>query len=290
MRNIKRDPLSSIVSTRRNLILLLISCIVIVNCFIVLSTGENRVFFSNWTINVASAIALGYALITVYRQKLDGLYGKTFASLAIGLGLWFMAEIIWTYFELGLNIDTPFPSIADAFWLMGYFFLAYHLYKIYNFVKVQSGKPVLIMVSICTAIIIGYIVYLTIAVSDLSTSYTQNQDSNNMLLVSVSIAYPILDGVLLIPAVLVLWAVRAGQLSYIHWMLLALSILIMAVADSGFGYISVSNKDTVQAEEWPWDICYNTSYLLIAGALFWHNRFFIFNEKAMKKKWQEQNR
>jgi hypothetical protein len=27
------------------------------------------------------------AVITVYRQKLDGLYGKTYASLAIGLGL-----------------------------------------------------------------------------------------------------------------------------------------------------------------------------------------------------------
>ena len=41
-------------------------------------------------------MALALAVITVNRQKLDGLYGKTYASLAIGLGLWFIAEIIWT--------------------------------------------------------------------------------------------------------------------------------------------------------------------------------------------------
>jgi hypothetical protein len=97
---------------QRNIIIALISSIIVVNSFIILTQGEERVFFSNWTINITAAVAFAFGVITVYRQKLDGLFGKTYASLAIGLGLWCIAELIWTYFEIGLQIDTPFPSLA----------------------------------------------------------------------------------------------------------------------------------------------------------------------------------
>ena len=173
----------------------LIGSIIVANSFIILSQGKDRVFFSNWTINITAAIALALAVITVYRQKLDGLYGKTYASLAIGLGLWFIAEIIWTYFELGLQINTPFPSIADLFWLVGYGFFAYHLYRIYNFMSRETIKPTtIILVSVTIAIALGYLVNLTTAVSDIS--YSQKQQADDIVLLLISVAYPILDGVL----------------------------------------------------------------------------------------------
>ncbi len=49
-------------------------------------------------------------------QKPDGLNGRTYAVLAAGLSLWFVAEILWTYYRLGAGID-PFPSLADVFWI-----------------------------------------------------------------------------------------------------------------------------------------------------------------------------
>jgi hypothetical protein len=281
----RQQSTSVIKSMRRNLTFVLIGSIIVANSVIVFSSGENQVFFSNWTINVTSAIALGFALITVYRQKLDGLYGKTFASLAIGLTLWFIAESVWTYFELGLHIKTPFPSIADLFWLTGYGFIAYHLYRIYNFVRIETIKPaVVIVVSIATAIILGFVVNLIIGVSD------QDHGPNNMVLLLVGIAYPILDGILLVPAVVVLWTVRDGQLANTHWLLISLSLLVIITADSGFAYIAVLDINSVQRDLWLWDMFFSAGYLLIAAALFWHNKFFIFNEKEIMKKWQKQNR
>ena len=256
----RQQSISVIKSMRRKLTFVLISSIIVANSVIVFSSGENRVFFSNWTINVTSAIALGLALITVYRQKLDGLYGKTFASLAIGLTLWFIAESVWTYFELGLHIKTPFPSIADLFWLTGYGFLAYHLYRIYNFVRIETIKPaVVIVVSIATAIILGLVVNLIISISD------QDHDPNNMVLLLVGIAYPILDGILLVPAVVVLWTVRDGQLANTHWLLISLSLLVIITADSGFAYIVVLDINSVQRDSWLWDMFFSAGYLLIAS-------------------------
>lgn len=92
------------------------------------------------------------------------------------------------------------------------------------------------------------------------------KNKNEVVLTLVSISYPILDGVLLVPAILILWSIRYGKLVVTHWMLIALSMIFVAIADS-----------------WIWDILYNAGYLSIAFALVWYNRFFIFNKKKSKK-------
>ena len=265
---------------RRNLILILIGSAVAINQPLVLTQGEERVFYNNVTVNVTAAIAVAFAAVTIYRQKLDGLYGKTYLSLTIGLGLWLAAEITWTYFEIGLKIDTHlFPQLL----------MYYHLYGIYKFVGKNTVKQTAVLiVSITTAIALGYLVSLMIAVSEISNG--QEQKADEVILTLVSISYPILDGVLLVPAILILWSIRYGKLVVTHWMLIALSMIFVAIADSGFGYTAVSNINSVQEADWIWDILYNAGYLSIAFALVWYNRFFVFNEKKEQQKWQERNR
>ena len=69
------------------------------------------------------------SLVIVYRQGLDGLLGKAYAALAIGISFWFIAEMIWTYYQVGLGIESPFPSVADLFWLIGYLPFIYYMFK-----------------------------------------------------------------------------------------------------------------------------------------------------------------
>lgn len=268
-------------------IITVVGCIILTNLLIIFTQEENRLFYSNWTINITAAVAFAFAIIAAYRQKAEEPYGKTYASLDTGLGLWLVAELIWTYFELGLQIDTPFPSLADVFWLVAYGFLAYPLYRIYKFMSKETVRSTaVIVVSIIIAIALGYLVNLTINVSEIS--YSQKQQSEDIVLLLVSIAYPILDAVLVVPAVLVLWAVRTEQPLYTHWMLLSLSMLFFVVADSGFGYAAVSDIDIIQKEGWVWDIFYNAGYISIAAALFWHNHFIV-DEKRKQNKAAEKN-
>lgn len=90
-------------------------------------------------------------------------------------------------------------------------------------------------------------------------------------------------------AILILWSIPNGKL-VTHWMLIALSMIFVGIADSGFGYMAVSNINLVQEADWIWDILYNTGYLSIAFALVWYSRFFVFDEKREQKKCQESNR
>jgi hypothetical protein len=41
-------------------------------------------------------------------------------SLMLGVVLWFLSEVAWALYPLILRMSTPFPSIADAFGLIGY--------------------------------------------------------------------------------------------------------------------------------------------------------------------------
>ncbi|MCI0563713.1 MAG: hypothetical protein MN733_35005 [Nitrososphaera sp.] len=234
---------------------------------------------SDMSINAAAAAALFFSLLIVFRQKLGGLHGKTYAAFAAGLVLWFAAELVQTYYEIGTEEDVPFPSIADTLWLLGYGPFGYHLFMTYRFFN-KSAKPHnLALVLAGTAGVFGSIVPLTI----LSSSLIQDDP----ITLFVNVAYPTLDAALIVPAIMMFSILRKGRLGAMPWILLSASILIIAAADSAFGYISATSPDS---EIWGFSVFYLTGYLCMAGALYCHNRCFIFDKARAMKVWQEQNR
>ncbi len=259
----------------RYVILTLIGFIILANSFIFLSNLETRVVYTNLTINVTAAIALFVAIIVLFRQvKAHSQYSKTFAFLTAGLSLWFTAEIIWTYYQLGLGVETPFPSPADGFWLAGYAPLAYHLYCINNTVtKKVIGNDMLVILSAMLAAILGFLLYLMFGLS---------VHHQGVLELVINLTYPILDAVLLVPAIAILWSFRKGEPAYTHWIMISLFIIFVGVADIGFDYALAVNEESASRQEWVWDMFYNAGYLSIAGALFWYNRYLVLTKNSVK--------
>ena len=254
-------------------IIILIGAIIVSNSLIVFSSESTRDFYTNWTINTASAGALSLsivAVITTYRSRMNrGLFRAQLAFTA-GLALWLVAEATWMYYQLFLEIETPFPSPADAFWLSGYGFFIYFMFRIYSLLSKGFEKYLVILVSFAAAIIMGYVLYLTFGIADLLSA---QEGSLGWI---ISVAYPILDGILLVPAVLILWRLRGKNIASANWSLLALSIILVTVGDIGFGYSAVLDK--AGKEEWIWDLFYNSSYLVMAGAFFLQSRIYSLQE------------
>ena len=250
-------------------ILISVVAIVVSNSFIIFSSQERRDFFTNWTINTASAAALSLSIITVitaYKHRIDKFLVEMYIIFTVGLALWLVAEVTWAYYQLVLQIGTPFPSSADAFWLSGYGFFTYFMFRIYNLLNKGNEKFIAILVSLATSIILGYILNLTFGIADLLSA------QEGSLAWLISIAYPILDGILLVPAVLILWSLRGKNVASANWSLLALSLVVVTIADIGFGYSAVINK--AGKDEWIWDLFYNSSYLIMAAAFFLQSKIF----------------
>lgn len=265
-------------TVRRWLFLTLAVAIAGLSLPIILADEESRPFFDNWILNGTAGAAFVMAAVVVLRQGKSGLYGKAQAALAIALALWLAGELLWTYYELGLGIETPLPSLADAAWLAGYAPAAYYLFRIYNF----FGRGQSMLALTIFAATAAFVVYTSVAV--VAASADPEEDAFSL---SVSLAYVIADGVLIVPAIMVLTRLRRGTFTAVPWFLLSLSILSSAAGDVGFAYYSAAG---LEEQDWVWDLLFNTDYIVMTATLFWHNRFFIYDKNAARKEWQKENR
>ncbi|CAN5216586.1 hypothetical protein BH18THE2_BH18THE2_07860 [soil metagenome] len=258
----------------------LILSITITNSFIFFSNLETRVFYTNITVGITSGVALLSVLLLIFKQRnLKVQFNKAFISLAVGLFLWFIAEVLWGYYQIGLKIDVPFPSSADALWLIGYPFLIVHLYYILNLLKKTKKKidtikvSHIVLMSLALAAVFGYTLGIVFGINFNNTLLLFNQ--KEVLGNIISIAYPVLDALLIVPAGAILWDLRRAGPQFTHWMLLSFFIVLVTAGDIGFGYSNILGEEIAEEQAWIWDVFYNAGYISIAAALFWYSKFAI---------------
>ncbi|MGI8834760.1 MAG: hypothetical protein ACR2IS_19260 [Nitrososphaeraceae archaeon] len=214
-------------SVRNNIIRVLIGSIGFASVLIILSPDDKKVLICDIVEPLAAAIAVGLSVLVIYRQKTDGLMGKAYTFL--GLELFLIAEIIWSYYEIALVIENPFPSIADALWLIGYGPLLYFVFKMYRFFGASNSRTHQLFVSVAGAI---FLLFLISGISQTANFTTQGGITSFL----ISISYPTLDTILLIPAALIILNPMKGELTSVPWIYLA--VLIMSIGDSAFAYSS----------------------------------------------------
>lgn len=257
---------------RKYLILGLIATVAVINSAVFVSAGSDFEYFVSDLSRIGTiGTAVVLSLIVVRRQGVSGLFGKAYVTLAAGLILWLIAESIWGYYELVIGEETPFPSIADAFWLSAYGAIGYHMFSTFRFFGNGIKKPTIIVVAVA-ATIFSYF-YLQ-AVIDVSTL----EGADAIFGVGISIAYPILDAIVLVPAILIITNAGRGQLTSIPWIFVAM--LLLVIADSLLGLTAVVD---FAGQTFHITMIYNASYLCFMAGLFWYNKQFIFNEKKLVK-------
>jgi len=271
-------------SKKRILLITLIGSSILCSSLTVIAPiNSDRNFYSDILSVVTSGCALVFSLQIIYRQKVKGLFPRLYALVGLGVGLWFIAESIWMYYELVAGIETPFPSIADVFWLAGYVPFFYFLYgMLTNFLGMSRSMylPLVIVSAIGIALL----------VDSLSSIY-QEADLTTLdgtMTFIVSSAYPVADIFLIIPATAVFIQLRKGKLTSTPWAYLVVAPILFIIADIGFAHFTMI--EGMNNLLWIWNPFYETAYVAIASSLFWHREFFTIDEKKLMKEWQEKNR
>jgi hypothetical protein len=109
-------------------------------------------------------------------------------------------------------------------------------------------------------------------------SYDWNIE-DDFIAIIVTILYPILDFMLIIPSSLILVTLRKDYEHNIPWFLSSLSLLVNAIADDGYANDFVTgNSENL----WFWELFYITDFIIMSGALFWYNKFHISHSKKIK--------
>ena len=232
---------------------------------------ELRFMFSNWVIDISAGLAFIFSLLLILRERKRKSEGKKYVSLFIAISLWFSAEIVYTYYQSISRIDVPYPSYADSLWLLGYIFMAYHLYSSFYYwnKKKKFSESSVFIITIFSALLILFLVQ--------SSAITYSNDIN---LILIAILYHIADAIILIPALVLLWNLRHEKFLYFHRALISLFVILNTFANVGYIFTFNSGINIIIEYAWIWDLLYNLSYILLAGALFWYDKLIqILNKK-----------
>ena len=159
--------------------------------------------------------------------RAGGRWRLSWALVAVGLGCWAAGEGVWSYYEVVVRRDAPFPSAAD----IG--FLGFPVLALAGLLTRPSaaftgrGRIRVVLDGIMVAASLFVITWLT------SLGGVFHAGSNDRFSFLVALAYPASDFVLLTVAVLVLihGTVRAGLI------VLCLGLVSLAVADSAFTFM-----------------------------------------------------
>lgn len=156
---------------------------------------------------------------------------RIWGFFALGILLWTVAEAVWAYYELILMVETPYPSAADFFWVLGYLPLFLGLatrYKTLD-VTVDPRRKLTILTFVALLFLITvYFVFIPII-----SEFDQQRLVESLL----NIFYPTGDLVLLVLTSLVFFSMGEGRFA-LTWRFILSGFLIMSVADLVFSYLS----------------------------------------------------
>ena len=245
----------------------MVIAIIIANVIVIFSEEPNKHSVSLWTLITTAAIASILGIIAVCRYGIHGNHGKSYLFLTLGLISWFSADftLLYNYYALGIK-EQRLVTTTDALWFIGYGFLALHLLTVSLSLHIKIKSKIVIVVSIITALFISYNLVNIL-------SYDSNID-DDFIAIIVTVLYPILDFILIIPSSLILITLHKDYEQNIPWFLSSLSLLVNAIADDGYVHDFVSgNSENL----WFWELFYITDFIIMTGALFWYNKFHITN-------------
>ncbi|HEY5630838.1 MAG TPA: penicillin-binding protein activator, partial [Nitrososphaeraceae archaeon] len=192
---------------------------------------------------------------------------KADLALAIALVLSLCAAILWAVYEIILEVVPPVPSLADALSIIAYAFLSFYVFSTYlRFYKVfHFSKKQLIVAVIASTIFLFFVILYTMSLVEISSS-------RGLAILSIIVAYPVLDAVIMVPSFLIVVNYRKEPQWFTPWICKSAGILLVVIADSWFQLFVVTSLTN---ELWPSAMIFAASRVIIAAGLLWSIVYLI---------------
>lgn len=221
------------------------------------------IMVGNWIYTPITLLLVILSIKITIRNRLVGYLGKGWLLFTVATVCWFVAEHIWTVYELIYELD-PFPSEADIFWIVGYpFFFAFFVLYLQSIRRAISKKMILY----------ASLISLSFLVVSLYVNYGGESELTDTQFI-IGMLYPIFDIIILIPVILGMFLFFRGEVSLL-WTLVFFGILSEIIADTLFLFFSL---DLSYYTGHPIDILFLWSYVLFIFGVYHH--IVLFETKA----------
>ena len=204
-------------------------------------------------INPSIAASFGFYIAKKYRRT--EIFGKAYLALAIALTLNAVGETVYGIYDV-LGIDTTF-TVADIIFYSFYPMVLVHLVLNIRFFKPKISK-------ITKSWVIAIPVIITLVYTILSLQKTENVNFTFF----TGLTYVMLSSVTLSGTMLGARIFRQGVLG-VAWLVLLIGIILQTAGDTWYSYLDSFDSYTLIH---PVNLCWYTSYMIIAYALYKHQK------------------
>lgn len=232
-----------------------------------------RTAFGDMSVTLASCFGVAgliYALLSSGKQEKN--IRLAFALMGLGLIFDFLAEIAWTTFEVVLH-EQPFPSFADALYLMYYplFALGVMFLPADRLSKREQNKIIIDIVIIMGA--------ATLIFWDFIISPIVVNGGDSALALALSIAYPTLDIVILFALMELLYR-RWNSLHLVPMLFFIAAITVSIISDI---YFSIQSSTETYMSGGLIDLGYVLSYIFFGLAGIYQAEEWRLHPKVISK-------
>lgn len=229
--------------------------------YLLFYSDPNFSIFSMAITSVFSIAAASSAYYAFTCHGLDSFQGKSLFYMFMGLSLWSLAEISWTFDTLLLGVSPNISSI-DIIYYLGYAFLLFGFYILWKITRSKNTS-----LKGWLFFIFALLIMMALSLDSLKNTFDDQERIFSEKI--VNIGYPIMD-FLLASSLLSLVVVMQRTRQTNSWVLVLAGFFVTAVADLIYAI-------TAGGDYFPgmMDIMWQFSYILIALG-------FIFYYKSMK--------
>ncbi len=205
----------------------------------------------DWGFYIAIPLFIMYLVLMPTKHIGKGAERKILFMVFLGVLFYLMGEIVWAIYAYVLNLD-PYPSLADVFYLAGYIpFVAVIIQRL----KMQKFK---LDLKSSLGLLPGVVIITLTLLLFMGMSF------ESFLEMCVSVAYPVLDGVLISMACMsIIWTKnKVGLKTPIAtaWIYLLLSFIFTAAGDIIYPYAELLENDILWYAS---DIMFLYGYLFV---------------------------
>jgi hypothetical protein len=242
------------------------SCIAILLFYIVAYFHSDTFSLLN---GLPGVIILSVSIIVVakliFYTKLERSEIHKFRSLIFGTVCFLIGETLYFYQQFFLEIEIPYPSVADVPYLLANLSFSYFLFLcLFSLINRKSLNPLPIILGSSVAIFPIFLIF--------SSAYELGINESTELEFIVNSLYYILDALMLVTALIIILNLKKYDPFIFHWILIAVGLILLVIGDVGYTFFSIISESLLEEYEWLWSIVYALGYLALGIGIYWFDR------------------
>jgi hypothetical protein len=214
-----------------------------------------------------SAVLLGSAsflLLFTILSNPGKIEVQRFKWLFVGVTLWFLGESTYSFYQIVLNTDAPYPGVGEIFYLAGYaplILFTYRSFKSINREGIIKRRVITIVVTLAFVLPVIWTILVFSQEVDFQSEWPD-------IVISTISTYS--DAFLLSLSILILTKLPRNNPYIYHWILFAAFMILTIITDFFYTYISIVNEEFLSKTEFIWEGMWALAYLCILASIFWY--------------------